>query len=465
MGGMPFDGERAMFSTTPMILFWAAIALMLCAALVAVRNFMDARRLRASQQRMRENDERFQLLARATNDVMWDWNLVNDTVWWNEGICTRFGYCGREANASLFWREHVHPDDLARVQESIDEALEAGQDHWQAEYRFRKADETYATVLDRGSIVRGADLRAVRMMGAMMDVTEARQMGERLAHATRVSSLGRIATAIAHEFNNVLMGIQPNLELVKRRGGEDLAVPVGHIQQSVKRGKRITDEILRFTRSAPPRLECVDVTRFLDQWSSEIAPSLGRRIKLTVNVDEADLYISADPQQIAEVLTNLAVNAREAITAENGEITISVERVRSYGTLGFASIPTADRFAHFSVRDNGSGMSASQLAHVFEPLFTTKKGGTGLGLAVSYQIVTSHDGYISAESHPGEGSTFHILLPQTLPILHANGEESRESRVKPKVLFAVDDTAARNIRALLAVEGMEPPRIRHHGLH
>ena len=443
--------------TTPVILLWAAIALMLCAALAAVRAVLHVRGLRKAE-------ERFELLARATNDVMWDWNLVDDTVWWNEAIHTQFGYTVAEAMAVDFWRQHVHPDDVQRVLDSIDEAIGAGQMNWQNEYRFRKADGTYATVLDRGSIGRGDDRKAVRMVGAMIDVTEARQMAERLAHATRVSSLGRIATAIAHEFNNVLMGIQPNLELVKRRGGDDLAVPVGHIQQSVKRGKRITDEILRFTRSAPPKLECIDVTRFLDRWSSEIAPSLGHRIKLTVDVEEEELYISADPEQISEVLTNLAVNAREAITAENGEIEITAARVRSYGTLGFAAIPTADRFAHFSVRDNGSGMNASQLAHLFGPLFTTKKGGTGLGLAVSYQIVTSHDGYISAESNPGEGTTFHILLPQTLPILHANGEESHVVRVKPRVAIAEDDTAARNIRALLAVEGLQS-RDRHRGLN
>src|SRR5262249_24868849 len=160
-----------------------------------------------------------------------------------------------------------------------------------------------------------------------------------------------------------------------RRCGDNLAVPVGHIQQSVKRGKRITDEILRFTRSAPPRLECLDVAQFLDRWSSEIAPSLGRRIKLTINVEENDLYISADPEQIAEVRTTPAANAGGATTGEKGETRTSAERVRSYGTLGFAAIPTADRFAHFSVRDNGSGMNASQLAHLFEPLFTTKHGG------------------------------------------------------------------------------------------
>ena len=447
-----------MFSTTPAILFWAAIAWMLCAALaVAVRNHLQVRRLR-------ENGERFRLLASATNDVMWDWNLVNDTVWWNDGMHTRFGYTASDTSTLHFWRDHVHPDDLSRVQASIDEALGAGQMNWQDEYRFRKADGTYATVLDRASIVRSDTLSALRMVGAMMDVTEARQMAERLAHATRVSSLGRIATAIAHEFNNVLMGIQPNLELVKRRGGDDLAIPIGHIQQSVKRGKRITDEILRFTRSAPPRLECVDVAQFLDRWSSEIAPSLGRRIQLTVNVEEEDLFVSADPEQIAEVLTNLAMNAREAITAENGEIEITAARVRSYGTLGFAAVPTADRFAHFSVRDNGGGMTASQLAHIFEPLFTTKKGGTGLGLAVSYQIISSHDGHISAESNPGEGSTFHILLPQTLPILFANGEEAGIVRVKPRASIVEDDTAAKSIRSLLAVEGMQP-RHRHRTLH
>jgi len=423
------------------------------------------RRFRASEAKLRallereqaeENlRERFQLLARATNDVMWDRDLVAGGIWWNEGMWAQFGYLAADSSSVDFWREHIHPDDRQRVIDTIDEAIDAGQSSWSAEYRFRKADDSYAAVLDRGSIVRASNMDAVRMVGAMMDITERKEMQERLAQANRVSSLGRIAASIAHEFNNVLMGIQPNLEVLRRRATADLSVPIDHILQSVRRGKQITEEILRFMRPAAVALQCVEVTPFLENWRLEITAAVGPKMTLTIDA-EPDLYISADPLQIAQVLTNLAVNARDAMHEENGHLTVSVARVRSYGSLGFASLPTPDRFIHFAVSDDGGGMTKEQLAHLFEPLFTTKKGGTGLGLAVSYQIINTHDGYISAESRPGLGTTFHILLPETLPMFESVQETPRELPPAARVLIVEDESAvASGISALLELEGMK----------
>jgi PAS domain S-box-containing protein len=413
----------------------------------------DITAARHAEQMLRESDERFQLLARATNDVMWDWNLETQATWWSEGLLTLVGCTPEEAADLSFWSERLHPDDRQRVLDAVNEAIDSGQSSWSSEYRLRRSDDSYADVLDRGYIVRAEDMVAVRMVGAMMDITDRKQMEERLAQANRVSSLGRIAASIAHEFNNVLMGVQPNLEVIRRRSSPELAVPIDHVLQSVRRGKRITEEILRFTRPAVPALQCVDVAEFLANWKLENASSL-RQLALVMDI-EPGIYVSADPLQIAQVLTNLAVNARDAVRDEGGSLTIAVRRVRSYGSLGFACVPTPDRFIHFAVTDDGHGMTKEQLAHLFEPLFTTKKGGTGLGLAVSYQIITRHDGYISAESTPGIGTTFHILLPETLPMFEVAPPARPDVPSNTRVLIVEDESAvSAGICALLELEGM-----------
>src|SRR5262249_24536934 len=144
------------------------------------------------------------------------------------------------------FRARVHPEDREELKASFLEAVESGQMSFTHEYRFRRADGSYANILDRGYIVRDGEKRAVRVVGAMVDVTERKQMAEQLEQSKRLSSLGRLAGSIAHEFNNVLMGVQPNAELLGRRAPGDLRHVVDNVTGAVRRGKRITEEILRF---------------------------------------------------------------------------------------------------------------------------------------------------------------------------------------------------------------------------
>jgi two-component system, cell cycle sensor histidine kinase and response regulator CckA len=188
-------------------------------------------------------------------------------------------------------------------------------------------------------------------------------------------------------------------------------------------------------------------------WQSEIRQTLGSQIDLCVEATP-DLHMSVDPLQISQVLTNLAVNARDAM-AGGGRLTVSVAPVQSYSVLDFASVKTPDRYLHVRVADTGSGMTKEQLAHLFEPLFTTKKGGTGLGLAVSYQIVAQHDGVISAESEPGRGTTFHLLLPSALPAVETLEESPAKLPGAARVVIVEDEEAvSAGISALLEMEGI-----------
>ncbi len=459
---LPIDGGLVWFS--------AAVSRLNASQVIWVARDITARKLaeeallrtnedleRRAEQLLRENEERFQLLSRATNDAVWDHDLVTDKTWRGDGFRTLFGYePDQMPRTEAQWMELIHPQDRQHVSDSFRVAFETGQLSWSDEYRFLRADGSYANVLDRGYIVRDAQMRPVRVVGAAMDITERKQLGDQLAQAKRVSSLGRIAASIAHEFNNVLMGIQPNLEVVRRRVTGDLNKPIDHILQAVRRGKRITDEILRYTRPAEPALQCVDLAAFLSNWELETRSTLGPGVRVNIDVAE-DVHIAADPHQITQVLTNLALNARDAMNGRAGELRIAADVAKSFGTFDFGVVRTPDQYVHIQVSDDGVGMTREQLGHVFEPLFTTKPGGTGLGLAVSYQIVARHSGKLFAQSEFGRGTTFHILLPAASPLVGVT-QAGGDVAVPPvRRILIVEDEAyvAAGIRTLLELEGIQ----------
>jgi PAS domain S-box-containing protein len=411
----------------------------------------DVTERRRAEQFLRETEERFNLMGRATNDLVWDWDLVNDITWRGEGIRSVFGYSPEEATDPNFWSSRIHPDDRDRVLDDLDSFIASRESCLIVEYRVLRRDGTYVSVLERGYAVRAPDGTAVRMVGATMDVTARKQMEEDLARANRVSGLGRIAASIAHEFNNVLMGLQPNLEVLERRAPVQLRTFVDHMLHSVSRGKRVTDEILNFTRRVSPSLEQVDVSKFMKMWEHEIRPSLGPGVVLDFDVAPG-LFMRADGAQLVQVLTNLAINARDAMP-QGGTLTIRAAQFEDVTLLGMRPRKQTG-FIQIRVSDTGTGMPAEALERVFEPMFTTKAGGLGLGLAVAYQIVSRHEGLITAKSRVGAGTTFNVLIPAMLPE-EAPSVDVPPSRIHIQRLLIVEDevAVAEGLKALLELDG------------
>ena len=141
---------------------------------------------RRAEQALRVSDERFRLLSKATNDVIWDWDIITQTAWWNEGYEKQFGHRREEGVSGLAsWTDYLHPEDLRRVTDGIHQAIEHGATTWTDEYRFRCADGCYRHVLDRGHILRDAEGRPVRMIGCMTDLTERKQAEESVRRQAR----------------------------------------------------------------------------------------------------------------------------------------------------------------------------------------------------------------------------------------------------------------------------------------
>jgi signal transduction histidine kinase len=271
-------------------------------------------------------------------------------------------------------------------------------------------DETAVEVLKLGAtdyILKDRLNRlAPAILRARQEVVElaARRRAETLLEESRrLDSLGRMAATIAHEMNNVLMMVRSAADQLQR--DPSAALPLaGRIMEAVKRGQRITSEVMRFAKPAQPDRQLLSLNTWLTAFVGDLLGTLGPRYSLQLELPADNPHIVADQHQLEQVLTNLVVNARDAMPRGG----VIVLRAAEEAVAGVALI-------EISVADTGEGMTAETLTHIFEPLFTTKRSGTGLGLAVSYQIVLAHGGQMYAESRPGSGSVLHVLLPHEEP--------------------------------------------------
>lgn len=242
------------------------------------------------------------------------------------------------------------------------------------------------------------------------DVTRHRQMEQQIEQTSRVASLGRVSASVAHEFNNLLMGVTPFAEVLQSRSRGDTAMTAlaTHILDVVRRGQRLTDEILRFTSPPVSHLEMLDLSSWLETICEEARGIVGSR-KLTTELT-GPLRIHADRDQLSQVVLNLVKNARDA-TPAHGAVTLGAARADIVPFLR-TRLPHAEQLMTLFVRDNGTGIAAHVVERIFEPLFTTRKGGHGIGLALAWQIIAQHGGQILIDTQPGAGTTFHLVLRQ-----------------------------------------------------
>jgi PAS domain S-box-containing protein len=302
--------------------------------------------------------------------------------------------------------------------------------------------------------------RPVAIHGFARDVTEARRaererraLEAKLEQANRIAGLGRLAATMAHEFNNVLMGMAPFLDLLRK--GKNVETALKHMGQAVARGRRITEDILRFTRPAEPSRASVAVEPWLQSVLEDGRSLLPPSVQLEAKTPGEELFISGDAAQLQQVFTNLILNARDAMPS-GGTITLELTREAPDAELRFA-VADPHRYAHLMVRDTGCGMNEEMLRHAFEPLFTTKRNGNGLGLPVALQVVQRHGGELFVESEPGASTTFHVFLPLTdAPVVARPREVYRRPATpdaKLVVLVEDDPIVAAGLISLLTMEG------------
>ena len=416
-------------------------------AVLTVRD--DTERMRA-ELALRETAERYRLVARATNDAIWDWSFATGRVLWNEALTASYGHApdGSETDPG-WWLDHIHPDDRERVDRDIHRVIEGAEQQWTDEYRFRRADGSYLHVLDRGTVIRGEDGRAVRMIGAMFDLTDRRRaeaalrelnetlerrvaeaMAERsleqarlaeieaaLRQSQKMEAVGQLTGGIAHDFNNLLTIVLGNLDLGRRLlggGGDQQRIErvLGNAQRGAERAASLTQRLLAFSRRQPLVPKPTDVARLLTGMSDLLARALGETIRLELRPD-ADLpRVEVDPNQLESALLNLGVNARDAMP-DGGQLTVSVSARQVLSDGDAPAVVTAGDYVVITVADTGAGMPDDVAARAFEPFFTTKDvgRGTGLGLSMVYGFTRQSKGHVTIDTAEGRGTSVVLWLP------------------------------------------------------
>jgi PAS domain S-box-containing protein len=365
---------------------------------------------------LRDSEERFKFVARAVSDVVWDWNLVTNALWWNDGFLATFGFEKGELTPSVnSWITRIHPDDRTRVVDSMHQAIAAGGETWCGDYRFQRKDGVYVCVQDRGFILRNAAGQGIRMVGGIRDLTAQKKMESQYLRALRMESIGTLAGGISHDLNNVLTPIMLAIEVLKLDSHNDarrLKI-LDTIEVNSRRGADLVRQVLSFARGIDGQRVAVKLGPLITELVGIITETFPRNIRITSEV-AADLWpVVGDPSQLHQVLLNLTVNARDAMPLGGGLALVASNIGVDEQYAGMSQNAKAGPHILLQITDTGSGIAPEVRDRIFEPFFTTKERGqgTGIGLATVDTIVKSHGGFVNVYTELGHGTTFKVYLP------------------------------------------------------
>ena len=417
-----------------------------------------------AEEENRFNTQRFQEIASATSDAIWDWDFEANTLWWSDSFYSLFGYTRAAFPDALeAWAEAIHPDDRERVAGSLDRARAEGHERWREEYRFRRADGTYAVVIDRGRALRDVTGKPHRMVGGMSDVTEQQRLEKQHLRIQRLESIGTLAGGIAHDLNNTLAPILLAVELLRlRRPDAETLRLVETIETGARRSADLVRQVLTFARGVEGHRVPAQVRPILLEALRFARETFPETIRVEADLPAKLWTILADVTQLNQVALNLALNARDAMP-DGGRLTIGAcDRELSPAEAGAHPGARSGPHVVIFVTDTGTGIAPEHLDHIFEPFFTTKEvgKGTGLGLSTVHTIVRQHGGFITVKSSPGAGTTFHIHLPAT-PDLEALALDAppppAPSRGDGHTVLVIEDEAELRdiIREMLTCHGYD----------
>jgi two-component system, cell cycle sensor histidine kinase and response regulator CckA len=398
--------------------------------------------------------ERYRLVIESMGSMIFDHDYVRGNTFRSDAIAELFRWAEFDPTEE-WWIARIHPDDNERVNGVVYRAIKQGQlDKWEVEYRFHRGDGSWATVLERGTVLRGDDGRPVRCIGTVTDVSDRAELASQLRQAQKMEAVGQLAGGIAHDFNNLLTAISCNVELLL-----DATDPTDarrddilQIREAATRAATLTRQLLAFSRRQVLQPMPLDLNGTVTSMERMLRRVIGGDVRLRTKLDTTLPPVYADAGQMEQVVMNLVLNARDAMR-EGGNIlvTTATATLRSAMQHRFGAL-SPGRYVVLAVRDFGSGISPDVYEHLFEPFFTTKSQGkgTGLGLATVHGIVIQSGGQIVVESVEGEGTVFSVYLPAfsgTAPerrVTPSTGSPLLASDVRT-VLVVDDDDAVRDV--------------------
>jgi len=318
---------------------------------------------------------------------------------------------------------------------------------WKGRFVNRRKDgklyEAEATI----SPVRAGDGQVVNYVAVQRDLTNERRLEGELLQAQKMEAVGRLAGGVAHDFNNLLGVILGYTEMLLGRSDTSAAqrAKLDQVRMASERAAALTRQLLAFSRKQVLDPKVLDLGTVVAEMAKMIRRLIGEDVELVVEADEGLGRVQADPGQVEQVIMNLAVNARDAMS-DGGRLVFTTANVDVTDADGAAEreVPPG-RYVALSVADTGCGMDAEVLKHIFEPFFTTKPAGkgTGLGLATVYGIVAQSGGHIRVRTAPGAGTTFLVYFPRVdKPVARGTPEEGAATPAGVETILLVEDDEA-----------------------
>ena len=289
-------------------------------------------------------------------------------------------------------------------------------------------DGTERLIADSGAPIHDEQGRLLGVVLVFRDITELQQLREEQLKVIKLESIGTLAGGIAHDFNNLLTGIMGNISLA-RRYVEPKGKAFERLEEAEKasiRARDLTQQLLTFAKGGQPLRKLINISELIRETAT--FGLSGSNVRFESFLPDNLWAVEADEGQIGQVIQSIVVNADEAMPS-GGTLNISAsnEFVKRLGAL---PLPKGS-YVRIDIKDEGIGMSKETLAKIFEPYYTTKQKGSGLGLATTYSIIRNHHGYITAESTPTVGTTFHIYLPASKKRMP---RKEKEAAVPPALL-------------------------------
>lgn len=352
------------------------------------------------------SEERFRLVAKATNDCIRDWDLVTSSVWHSENLHLIFNM-DEEASLQQIgdWFEHIHPDDRNEVQKNLFHAINKGAEQWNGEYRFRKGNDAFCYVLDRSFILKNEFGVPYRIISSLMDVSLLKEA--ELATRELANKKDEFISIASHELKTPITSMKASIQLISRFAEKEgdqakLKTFITKANQQVDKITVLIENLLDVTKIQAGKIVLQKSTFSLDEVIQDCIYEVHNMSQHNIVVNgDTQLMLYADKNRIEQVLINFLTNAIKYSPNAN-KVELHVEK--------------SETAVMVSIRDYGIGISEEKLQSVFDRFFRAEESssqfsGLGLGLFISADIIKRHGGEVGVNSTLGEGSTFWFKLP------------------------------------------------------
>lgn len=418
----------------------------------------DIAERKRAEEALRESEQTLRVAVDAANLGLWSIEVETQVVSASPKTCEMFGFEKNAAPVDLSaWRKPVDPEDQEHAVSCLTAAL-AGKREFDCEFRVVLPDSSIRWIACRGSLLHEGEHARPRLVGVSQDVTERKLADAIVRHKHKLESLGILAGGIAHDFNNLLTGVLGHASIVLSDGklDSDNRQCIENVVLAAESAAQLTRQMLAYSGRGRFVVEPVQLSNRIRELQPLFTAAISKNVVLEMDLKEHLPLVEMDTAQLQQLIMNLVLNAAEAVGPKAGVVRVSTRLVKvTEHMLRLApvggDVPVGE-YVSIEVRDNGHGMDEKTIAKIFDPFFSTKFTGRGLGLSAVMGIVRGHKGAIQIASQPGKGTVFTVYFPSSAR------SHQKLAEVKPVpsrgsgVVLVVDDEEIVRKTAKLALQ-------------